>query len=85
MDEALDALENDHAFLLKGDVFDVDVIRTWIDYKREKELAEMAGLTIETTVRLLKDFESHKVIQRHGKDIFIKDVEKLKVLSGNHS
>jgi len=40
--EALAALENDHEFLLKGDVFDEDVVRTWIDYKREKELAEMA-------------------------------------------
>ncbi len=42
LDEALNALENDHEFLLKGDVFDEDVVRTWIDYKREKELAEMA-------------------------------------------
>jgi glutamine synthetase len=42
LDEALIALENDHAYLLKGDVFDEDVIRTWIDYKREKELSAMA-------------------------------------------
>ena len=40
--EALSALEDNHEFLLKGDVFDEDVIQTWIDYKREKELAEMA-------------------------------------------
>jgi glutamine synthetase len=37
--EVLDALERDHAFLLKGDVFTPDVIETWIAYKREKELA----------------------------------------------
>jgi glutamine synthetase len=37
--EVLDALEKDHAFLLKGDVFTKDVIETWISYKREKELA----------------------------------------------
>ena len=36
--EALDALEADHEFLLKGDVFDADVIRTWINYKRENEI-----------------------------------------------
>ena len=42
LDEALGALEEDHAFLLKGDVFDEDAVRTWIDYKREKELSEMA-------------------------------------------
>lgn len=35
---ALDALEKDHRFLLEGDVFDADVIRTWIDYKRENEI-----------------------------------------------
>jgi glutamine synthetase len=38
LDEALRALENDHAFLLKGDVFTPDVIETWLAYKREKEL-----------------------------------------------
>ena len=38
LDEALHALEEDHAFLLKGDVFTRDVIETWLAYKREKEL-----------------------------------------------
>ena len=37
--EVLNALENDHAWLLKGDVFTPDVIETWITYKRERELA----------------------------------------------
>ena len=36
LEEALNALENDHEFLLKGDVFTQDVIDTWIDYKRKK-------------------------------------------------
>ncbi len=36
---ALEALENDHEFLLKGDVFTEDVIRTWIAYKRENEVS----------------------------------------------
>ncbi len=36
--EALDALENDHDFLLKGDVYTPDVIQTWIKYKRENEV-----------------------------------------------
>ncbi len=39
--EVLDALERDHAWLLKGDVFTKDVIDTWIGYKREKELAQV--------------------------------------------
>ncbi len=35
--EALDALERDHAFLTVGGVFSEELIRTWIDYKRENE------------------------------------------------
>jgi glutamine synthetase len=38
LDEALDELENDHEFLLKGDVFTADVIHYWIKYKRENEV-----------------------------------------------
>jgi glutamine synthetase len=36
--EALDALEADHEFLLEGGVFSEDLIRAWIDYKRENEV-----------------------------------------------
>ena len=35
--EVLEALEQDHEFLLQGDVFTQDLIETWISYKREKE------------------------------------------------
>jgi glutamine synthetase len=35
--EALDCLEEDHDFLLKGDVFSEDLIETFIDYKRKSE------------------------------------------------
>ena len=38
LDEALIALENDHEFLLKGDVFSTEMIERWISYKREKEI-----------------------------------------------
>jgi glutamine synthetase len=37
LDEALDELEADHEFLLKGDVFTEDALETWINYKREAE------------------------------------------------
>ncbi len=40
--EALDALEKDHKFLTQGNVFTEDLIETWISYKRENELDEMA-------------------------------------------
>jgi glutamine synthetase len=36
--EALQALKEDHEFLLKGDVFTQDVIDTWISYKTESEI-----------------------------------------------
>jgi glutamine synthetase len=41
LDDALENLEKDHAFLLKGGVFTNDVIDTWIQYKREKEVDVM--------------------------------------------
>jgi len=38
LQEVLDALEKDHDFLLKGDVFTKDVIEVWLEYKRKKEV-----------------------------------------------
>jgi glutamine synthetase len=38
LDEALAALQEDHDFLLKGDVFTEDVISKWIEYKTENEV-----------------------------------------------
>lgn len=36
LEEALDALEKDHDYLLQGDVFTMDVIDTWLAYKRQE-------------------------------------------------
>jgi len=38
LDQSLQALEDDHEFLLKGDVFTQDLVDTWIEYKRENEI-----------------------------------------------
>ncbi len=38
LSEALDALEDDHEYLLKGDVFTQDVIDSWVAYKHENEV-----------------------------------------------
>jgi glutamine synthetase len=38
LDVVLDALEKDHQFLLRGEVFTSDLIETWIDYKRKNEV-----------------------------------------------
>jgi len=37
LEEALQSLEDDHAFLLKGDVFSEELIETFISYKRKAE------------------------------------------------
>jgi glutamine synthetase len=38
LDEALRALEEDHAFLTEDGVFTEDLIQSWVDYKRREEL-----------------------------------------------
>ncbi len=38
LEQVLDTLEADHDYLLDGGVFTPDLIETWIDYKRSKEL-----------------------------------------------
>ncbi len=41
LEGALGALESDHDFLLKGDVFTQDLIDTWSEYKRENEVDQL--------------------------------------------
>jgi len=41
LEDALYALEKDHDFLMKGDVFTQDAIDVWIRYKRTKEVNEL--------------------------------------------
>jgi glutamine synthetase len=40
--EVLQALEADHDYLMRGDVFTTDLLETWISYKRERELEPVA-------------------------------------------
>lgn len=37
LEEALQALEEDHEFLLEGDVFNENLIQAWVEHKREAE------------------------------------------------
>jgi glutamine synthetase len=41
LEEAVNNLRKDHAFLLKGDVFTEDVIETWIEYKMVNEVSAL--------------------------------------------
>jgi CRP-like cAMP-binding protein len=50
---------------------------------KRRDLAEMAGLTIETTVRLLKDFEEREVLRKKEKDLLIISEERLRALAGS--
>ena len=50
---------------------------------KRRDLAEMAGLTIETTVRLLKDFEERDVLRKKDKDLLILSEERLRALAGS--
>lgn len=41
LEESLRALEKDHEFLLRGDVFTYDLLHAWADYKRSREVDPM--------------------------------------------
>lgn len=41
LEESLSNLERDHDYLLQGDVFTNDVISTWLEYKRKREVDAM--------------------------------------------
>jgi len=43
LEDALNALRDDHEFLLKGGVFTEDLIDAWIEYKLEKEVEPLRG------------------------------------------
>ena len=59
LEDALDALERDHAFLLKGDVFTEELLRTYVDYKRHergrRHSATPASLRVRALLRHLSD------------------------------
>ena len=48
---------------------------------KRKEIAEMSGLAVETTVRVLQELESKGLIKREEKTIVILDQDKIKQLS----
>ena len=38
LEEAIEELESDHSFLTVGGVFKRDVVETWIEHKKSKEI-----------------------------------------------
>ena len=55
LEDALEALRRDHAFLLKGDVFTADLLDNWISYKTDNELAEVRARPTPTEISLYYD------------------------------
>jgi CRP/FNR family transcriptional regulator len=50
---------------------------------KRRDLAEMAGLTIETAVRLLKDFEERAIIKKKDKDLLVVNELQLRSLAAS--
>ena len=57
LDDSLKALEADHDFLLKGDVFTPQLIDRWITYKREKEINPCACARTRWSSRCISTFK----------------------------
>ncbi len=49
---------------------------------KRRDLSELAGLSIETTVRLLKDFEERGLLAKKGKDVVLLDEGQLRNMAG---
>jgi CRP/FNR family transcriptional regulator len=50
---------------------------------QRKDLADFAGISVESTVKLLKVFEKDQLLVLQEKDILIKDISKLEQISKN--
>lgn len=65
---------------LNGDDFkDLDVF----SYISRRDLAELSGMSLESAVRVLAEFNDDGIIELKGKKIFIKDIERLKLINQN--
>lgn len=67
--EALLLLNEAYGFREDGKTIDSTLTR--------REIANIAGTTTETSIRVLSDFDKDKIIQLNGKDIKILDMKKL--------
>lgn len=50
-------------------------------YINRKDLAELSGMSMESVVRILSEFDEERIIEIKGKKIEIKDLERLKVIN----
>ncbi|NCP45496.1 MAG: winged helix-turn-helix domain-containing protein, partial [Flavobacteriales bacterium] len=59
------------AYGFKADGITIDSTLT------RREIANIAGTTTETSIRILSDFDKEKLIELKGKDIKLLDIKKL--------
>ena len=79
---ARSSCEDDHEFLLKGDVFTEDVIETWIEYKTEEGGRRRCGCArIRTSSPCTSTFRSlygsspvPRLAARHGPDLRLRRI-----------
>ncbi|MBN1884197.1 MAG: type I glutamate--ammonia ligase [Candidatus Krumholzibacteriota bacterium] len=55
LEEALDALEADHGFLLAGDVFSAELVADWIRLKRERDVMAVRNRTHPLEIKMYLD------------------------------
>ena len=60
LEAALTALEEDHEYLLDGEVFTADLISTYVDYKRSAEMAGVVG----AYAGYARNADAHKRVMR---------------------
>ena len=50
-------------------------------YINRKDLAELSGMSMESVVRILSEFNNEKIIELKAKKIEIKNLERLKIIN----
>jgi len=70
-------LANSLLYLNRKEFKAVDIF----SYINRKDLAELSGMSMESVVRILSEFNDEKIIELKGKKIEIKDLERLKLIN----
>ena len=64
-------------YLSSGELINDDVFK----YLARQDIADFAAITVESTVKFLKEFEKEGIIELRNKDIIIKDLQRLTFIS----
>lgn len=70
-------LANTLLYLNREEFKSIDIF----SYISRKDLAELSGMSMESVVRILSEFNDEKIIEVKGKKIEIRDMERVKILN----